>query len=109
MVGLPWSIPSDLSPQSATAYPPEGFVDTTVAWTAKARRSEERRVGKECRSLCDWSSDVCSSDLGVAVVHTERLEPAVGDGVPAGGVRGHDGRVDRQGAQIGRASCRERV
>src|SRR5438034_597393 len=27
-------------------------------------RSEERRVGKECRSLCDWSSDVCSSDLG---------------------------------------------
>src|SRR5438034_2669751 len=28
-----------------------------------AARSEERRVGKECRSLCDWSSDVCSSDL----------------------------------------------
>src|SRR5438034_687368 len=28
-------------------------------------RSEERRVGKECRSLCDWSSDVCSSDLNV--------------------------------------------
>src|SRR5215211_3170538 len=28
-----------------------------------AVRSEERRVGKECRSLCDWSSDVCSSDL----------------------------------------------
>src|SRR6202049_5085365 len=26
-------------------------------------RSEERRVGKECRSQCDWSSDVCSSDL----------------------------------------------
>src|SRR5215218_9481443 len=29
----------------------------------RASRSEERRVGKECRSLCDWSSDVCSSDL----------------------------------------------
>src|SRR5437588_631361 len=28
-----------------------------------AMRSEERRVGKEWRSLCDWSSDVCSSDL----------------------------------------------
>src|SRR5476649_353008 len=28
-----------------------------------SHRSEERRVGKECRSLCDWSSDVCSSDL----------------------------------------------
>src|SRR5260363_81283 len=27
-----------------------------------APRSEERRVGKECRSG-DWSSDVCSSDL----------------------------------------------
>src|SRR5438034_1170878 len=26
-------------------------------------RSEERRVGKKWRSLCDWSSDVCSSDL----------------------------------------------
>src|SRR5438034_1209690 len=26
-------------------------------------RSEERRVGKEWRSLCDWSSDVFSSDL----------------------------------------------
>src|SRR5260221_80772 len=26
-------------------------------------RSEERRVGEEWRSLCDWSSDVCSSDL----------------------------------------------
>src|ERR1035437_8347240 len=25
--------------------------------------SEERRVGKECRSPCDWSTDVCSSDL----------------------------------------------
>src|SRR5579875_65995 len=29
-------------------------------------RSEERRVGNECRSLCDWSSDVCSSDLDLA-------------------------------------------
>src|ERR1035437_3608270 len=26
-------------------------------------RSEERRVGKECRYRRDWSSDVCSSDL----------------------------------------------
>ena len=24
-------------------------------------RSEERRVGKD--AICDWSSDVCSSDL----------------------------------------------
>src|ERR1035437_2684025 len=26
-------------------------------------RSEERRVGTECRYWRDWSSDVCSSDL----------------------------------------------
>src|SRR5882672_10392947 len=31
-------------------------------------RSEERRVGKECRSLCDWSSDVCSSDLVLVLI-----------------------------------------
>src|SRR5476649_1145601 len=35
-------------------------------------RSEERRVGKEWRSLCDWSSDVCSSDLA------SLLQPLVG-------------------------------
>src|SRR5476649_1767837 len=34
-----------------------------MSTTALERRSEERRVGKECRSRCDWSSDVCSSDL----------------------------------------------
>src|SRR5476649_2383146 len=34
-----------------------------VAFGWSLTRSEERRVGKECRSLCDWSSDVCSSDL----------------------------------------------
>jgi len=31
-------------------------------------RSEERRVGKESRSSRDWSSDVCSSDLGLSIV-----------------------------------------
>src|SRR5438034_373357 len=37
-------------------------LDEPIFWTP-APRSEERRVGKEWRSLCDWSSDVCSSDL----------------------------------------------
>src|SRR5260221_526935 len=37
-----------------------------VTWASQRIRSEERRVGKECRSLCDWSSDVCSSDLWAA-------------------------------------------
>src|SRR6202022_248575 len=36
-----------------------------------AIRSEERRVGKECRSLCDWSSDVCSSDLAEPTVSVQ--------------------------------------
>src|SRR5690348_2701968 len=36
------------------------------SFTARLTRSEERRVGKECRCTRwtgDWSSDVCSSDL----------------------------------------------
>src|SRR5476649_1274984 len=37
----------------------QDFINTQPA----GQRSEERRVGKECRSRCDWSSDVCSSDL----------------------------------------------
>src|SRR5476651_9451 len=35
--------------------------------TSKQVRSEERRVGKECRYWRDWSSDVCSSDLNQRV------------------------------------------
>src|SRR5215204_4840649 len=72
-------------------------------------RSEERRVGKECRSLCDWSTDVCSSDLhGQLVDVAER----VGVGDPVAG-DDHVARFPRQRTarpvEIGRASCRERV
>src|SRR5260221_152277 len=44
---------------------PSRFLQDRRSEVAKTQtlRSEERRVGKECRSLCDWSSDVCSSDL----------------------------------------------
>src|SRR5476649_2188598 len=72
-------------------------------------RSEERRVGKECRSRCDWSSDVCSSDLDqwhqqCRVVRCAlwcaradcRLVSVAADG-------------DCLLLKIGRASCRERV
>src|SRR5882672_6577571 len=72
-------------------------------------RSEERRVGKECRSLCDWSSDVCSSDLhgesqpgGAETArrrHGRRAQLGIG--------RGPQGVFRR--LEIGRASCRERV
>src|SRR5579875_2896995 len=42
-----------------------------------AARSEERRVGKECRSRCDWSSDVCSSDLSGTLARRRRARRAV--------------------------------
>src|ERR1044072_6871462 len=46
---------------------------TAKAWS---RRSEERRVGKECRYRCDWSSDVCSSDLpcDTQLTHGQKLK-----------------------------------
>src|SRR5882672_8865500 len=77
--------------------------------TAISIRSEERRVGKECRSLCDWSSDVCSSDL-------DALDKQ-GPYDPPFWVPPYQGRVgppalpaaDGHFDQIGRASCRERV
>src|SRR5262252_3391278 len=79
------------------------------ASTTLAARSEERRVGKECRSLCDWSSDVCSSDLRRQL----RYQWSAGGDL----LRIDDEAVSRAelqrqydaGGQIGRASCRERV
>src|SRR4030095_858481 len=37
-------------------------------------RSEERRGGREGRSLCDWSADVCSSDLATKVYFPMRSD-----------------------------------
>src|SRR5882672_9036733 len=80
-----------------------------LAAAFSAPRSEERRVGKECRSRCDWSSDVYSSDLlsddGFAARAHPRCQSreargAREEGRPGSGV---------QRAEIGRASCRERV
>src|SRR5882672_11128525 len=73
------------------------------------QRSEERRVGKECRSRCDWSSDVCSSDL-----RRRNGVPGIRRSDAAGRESGTDFRavqICKQGipAEIGRASCRERV
>src|SRR5476649_1700874 len=72
-------------------------------------RSEERRVGKECRSLCDWSSDVCSSDLHGS--SPRRFPPIVVLGLLPGRLRTTGTRIGgaEQSIQIGRASCRERV
>src|SRR5260221_5253371 len=80
---------------------------------------------RHTRSLCDWSSDVCSSDL----VHLSLDELELGDLAFGLAVRprldqgsmdrgdvfgdprneGADQAVACGGNQIGRASCRERV
>src|SRR5690348_1684682 len=61
--------PVPQSPSRYALYPSQ----TDAKWSRKHTgqegrrvfegRSEERRVGKECRWTGDWSSDVCSSDL----------------------------------------------
>src|SRR5215204_5665547 len=72
-------------------------------------RSEERRVGKECRSRCDWSSDVCSSDLALDL-QEQVLHVPLYKGVKSrkGFIHEQDLLLGGQG-EIGRASCRERV
>src|SRR5476649_551585 len=75
----------------------------------RTKRSEERRVGKECRSLCDWSSDVCSSDLN-ARCRSQRggAEGANNPNNSRPGTEGGDA-ISPAHEEIGRASCRERV
>src|ERR1035437_6328778 len=72
-------------------------------------RSEERRVGKECRSRCDWSSDACSSYLVLLPLHPPRN--LRGDTIRLGAGDEHQSPDDVSGLlrQIGRAACRERV
>src|ERR1044072_5969673 len=72
-------------------------------------RSEERRVGKEWIYQCDWSSDVCSSDLidlidDVAdfLLGEEAVDDVEGDLVALG-----QALADQH--EIGRAAGRERV
>src|SRR5947207_102316 len=110
--------------------------------TCAPPRSEERRVGKEWRSLCDWSSDVCSSDLETrfSMLETiqeyareklddsgeaetfgeahalyflalaERAEPELRGAGQAEWLNRLETEHDNlRAAQIGRASCRERV
>src|SRR5689334_25234972 len=58
---------------------------------------------RHTRWNCDWSSDVCSSDLAPARHPIERRVPL--HRLPDLGNGAHDERIE----QIGRASCRERV
>src|ERR1039458_68094 len=82
---LGWTISAidqtDRQKHSQCASSPEQGQLPSGGIITRRRRSEERRVGKECRSrwspylssrrrhtrcLSDWSSDVCSSDLRIA-------------------------------------------
>src|SRR5947199_270243 len=63
---------------------------------------------RHTRCLSDWSSDVCSSDLSGGT--TTPPAPFIGEPVQgAGGVVVPPEGYWRAIAQIGRASCRERV
>src|ERR1044072_5082194 len=76
--------------------------------TMASRRSEERRGGKEGIYRCDWSSDVCSSDLDV---RKSALPGRVDDherGQAAQHVADAGDQSDDGVEEIGRASWRER-
>src|SRR5476649_1427811 len=77
-------------------------------WAA-GERSEERRVGKECRSRCDWSSDVCSSDLYGVLEREVRANLVYRDFTRVGAAKTPDAKTMGRWGEIGRASCRERV
>src|SRR5690349_22538597 len=75
---------------------------------------------RHTRSLRDWSSDVCSSDLLLLAdrLHSTLLQRRFGVGFAFGiaqvrrfarQARPFAQAPDRFGAEIGRASCRERV
>src|SRR5438477_12106130 len=61
---------------------------------------------RHTRLTCDWSSDVCSSDLDATIVSDGlvTVTATCGPASPPCGVCTYSGPI-----QIGRASCRERV
>src|SRR5581483_1963842 len=101
-------MPLTCSLRSTQKQPPRAGSQCSLRYPA-SRRSEERRVGKECRYWRDWSSDVCSSDLGGEVLrHAAHLFPAFdAEAATAGGLPVFFALPGF--AEIGRASCRERV
>src|SRR5882672_1658300 len=61
---------------------------------ASVARSEERRVGKEWRSLCDWSSDVCLpiyKELTTVTVCKCGIQRSCGEGIFRHGNEPHGG------------------
>src|SRR5215204_6580004 len=87
------STPKAWAPSSRSCWKRSISMTLLRAAMPSSARSEERRVGKECRSRCDWSSDVCSSDLapdefdakGLGPVEPELLEAIDQHDTVAGG------------------------
>src|SRR5215211_5157198 len=96
--------------RSAAKWRPGCFSSTRTARTCTpSRRSEQRRVGKECRSLCDWSSDVCSTDLREAAYTHVRACQKRGEVATGLLFLDENGQDMHAVSKIGTASCRERV
>src|SRR5260221_521598 len=70
-------------PHGITGAAGQRGVSPEVTTPDSGERSEERRVGKECRSLCDWSSDVCSSDLPLLALMRNQILAAEKLGIRA--------------------------
>src|SRR5260221_5191119 len=110
------------------------FIEAEAGTRAQGLTGVERCIfcfssrRRHTRSLCDWSSDVCSSDL--FLVHDDIVAGVEGDRYAGVAMHGRDAAspfaavldvvVDEEGImqhldagcgekQIGRASCRERV
>src|SRR5476649_1923892 len=98
-----------LNPSAALLAERQIADGSVVLATLEGTRSEERRVGKECRSRCDWSSDVCSSDLNDRQRHAASAKPVGRIAGRASNCRWLSRPGYTGGHQIGRASCRERV
>src|SRR4030095_7233369 len=76
--------------------------DVTMAFMGTNRIVTDRKsvvLGKECRSRCDWSSDVCSSDLNHAGLRRGaslvRRHPPASLGRRDDGVHGDESYRDR--------------
>src|SRR5476649_1498549 len=106
-----WTTPASPISHRATSGPSPSrtSLTTTKRNSTSASRSEERRVGKECRSLCDWSSDVCSSDLDVDYAGVTDIAQGHVGPVTFKNIAHYDEAKYDLGIEIGRASCRERV
>src|SRR5476649_2473072 len=97
-----------LSRASISRVVPKAGMITTSSAVSSSKRSEERRVGKEGRSLCDWSSDVCSSDLVAFGLKAYGIESGLDLQGRSEGRYDHDVVGGEFIKEIGRASCRER-